>query len=84
MVKSGQYPPLSFTGKPLYHLLWDRMDAATDRVMGGKASEREIGKALGLAEALAVFTNPYTPNPKAIREQAKDRWKERNNSEEDE
>lgn len=69
-----------YAGPTLHELLWEKMEQATDKVMGGNASEKDIGRALGISEALALFTNPYAPKPKAIREEAKRRWRERQDS----
>lgn len=72
---SGEY-----AGPTLHELLWEKMEEATDKVMSGGATDKEIGRALGISEALALFTNPYSPKPKAIREEAKRRWRGKQDS----
>jgi len=70
--------PLQFTGPSLHMLLWQKMDQVTDKIMRGDKSEKTVGKGIGISQCLAIFTNPYNPDPKAIRADAKKRWSERN------
>lgn len=44
-------------GKSLYEIMWDHLMAADDRTRPG------------LAEAIAVFINPYQPNLDVVREE---------------
>lgn len=73
MKKSG-LPPQSFAGPSLLEMLWERMDRITTKIMEGDQSDKSVGKAIGLSEAIAIFTNPYDPKPKAIRNEAKERY----------
>jgi hypothetical protein len=73
-VKKSGMPPQSFTGPSLLEMLWERMDRITAKILEGDNSDKTVGKAIGLSEALAIFTNPYDPKPKAIRTEAKDRY----------
>jgi len=64
-------------GASIYELVWIKLDDVTDAIMSGQTDDRTVGRGLGLATALAIFTNPYNPDPKAIRKEAKRRWAER-------
>lgn len=76
-MKASGKPPLTFTGPSIYEMMWERMDALTEKMMEGEPSDIIKGRALELSDTLAVFTNPYDPDPKAIRAEAKRRYRER-------
>lgn len=71
-----RHEPLTFTGPSIFEMLWERMDSLTEKMMEGNASDVLKGRALELSDTLAVFTNPYDPDPKAIRAEAKRRYRE--------
>lgn len=75
-MKLERHEDLRFTGPSIFEMLWERMDALTEKMVEGNASDIIKGRALELSDTLAVFTNPYDPNPKAIREEAKRRYRE--------
>lgn len=77
MKRGDGYKPLQFAGKSLHEMLWDLMDEATAKVIDGDDSEKAKGIAIGISKCLALFTNPYTQRPKAIREEAKRRLQSR-------
>lgn len=71
-------------GKSVLDLLWERLDAFVDELMapahgGGELelAERK-GHAYGMAEAIALITNPYHPDIEAVRADAMERWELRN------
>lgn len=71
-------------GKSVLDLLWERLDAFVDELMapaheGGELelAERK-GHAYGMAEAIALVTNPYHPDIDAVRGEAMERWEQRN------
>lgn len=78
-------PRPSCGGKSILELIWEKLDAVyaelvTEEVardpMSAEASVLR-GEALGLASALAIITNPYSPNLDAIRAEAKARWEDK-------
>lgn len=71
-----QSPPLSYTGPSILEQAWEMMDKATTVVMDGDTSDKAKYKAIAISEVLAIFVNPYDPNPRAIREEAKRRYRE--------
>lgn len=70
-------------GKSVLDLLWEHLDAFVDELMapaheGGELDRAERkGHAYGMAEAIAVITNPYHPDIDAVRADAMERWEER-------
>lgn len=69
----------SCAGKSLLELMWEELDETMDRLMvPGAAAETDKGQALGIAWCIALVTNPYHVNMEAIREEALERWEERN------
>lgn len=69
-------------GKSVLDLLWERLDAFVDALMEPvnheEASEETKGRAYGMAEAIALITNPYYPDIDAVRGEAMERWGQRN------
>lgn len=70
-------------GKSVLDLLWERLDSFVDELMapaheGGELelAERK-GHAYGMAEAIALVTNPYHPDIDAVRGEAMERWGQR-------
>jgi hypothetical protein len=78
-------PRPSCGGKSILDLIWEALDrvyadlvteeVARD-VMGPTGSALR-GQALGLATAIAIIVNPYSPNIDAVRAEAKARWENR-------
>lgn len=74
-------------GKSVLDLLWERLDAFVNELMAkdmphpDKTADpdfREIkGRAYGMAEAIALITNPYHPDIDAVRADAVERWEQR-------
>ena len=67
-------------GRTLLELMWDELDAITDRLMTGQESDdgRDPGRAEGMAYAIAVMQNPYRPSWESVRDQAVERWEQEN------
>lgn len=69
--------PGKHAGPSLRELVFQRLDVVTDRLMdmrdAGLSDREMVGEAKGLADALAIFTNPYQPNIDAIRVEAMER-----------
>lgn len=64
-MRTDKSQPGMYAGKSLYEILWDHLLAADERT------------APGLAEAMAVFINPYQPNVDRVREEYQRRMSER-------
>lgn len=77
-MRKGLSGPGANAGPSINELAWQRMDELTDKVMSGQDDDKTVGRAIGVSEILAIFTNPYRPNAKAIRTEAKRRWLEKN------
>lgn len=76
-------------GKSILEMLWERLDAAFERLVAdgepvmskgeGDAAEEyqaygeQRGRCQGLAEAIAVLTNPYAPDLPAVKAEAQRR-----------
>lgn len=73
-----QNPPLTFAGPSILEVSLKRLDEATDAAMDPNASERAKGEAMGMSVIIAVFLNPTKPDAKAVRREAKRRYRERN------
>lgn len=67
----------AFAGPSIQEQVWERLDRITEKVMEGDDSDKVVGIGVGLSVALAIFSNPYDPNPRAIRAEAKRRYRER-------
>lgn len=67
----------AFAGPSIQEQVWERLDRITEKVMEGDDSDKVVGIGVGLSVALAIFANPYDPNPRAIRAEAKRRYRER-------
>jgi hypothetical protein len=65
--------PLAHAGKSIIELLWEQMDTVYAELMAG-AGKKTQGKAAGLAEALALMSNPYLRDVDAVRAAAHERW----------
>lgn len=67
-------------GKSVLDLMWERLDAFVDELMapaheGGELERVERkGHAYGMAEAIALITNPYHSDIDAVRADAMERW----------
>lgn len=61
---------LQYAGKSLLELATDKVDELTEAALAPGASDKVKGKANGAIEILALFVNPYDPNPKAVRQEA--------------
>jgi hypothetical protein len=64
-------------------MLWTELDEVVDaiqrRVERGKDPlKRDVGKAQGLALAIAIMTNPFAYDDDAVRDEAMDRYEARN------
>lgn len=75
--------PSKHAGPPLRELVFERLDARVTVLMNARLDarpipEQERHEATGLATALAIFTNPYSPDVDAIRAEAMERWEARN------
>lgn len=68
-------------GKSVLDLLWERLDAFVDDLMStallATPTEELKGRAYGMAEAIALITNPYHPDIEAVRGEAMGRWEQR-------
>lgn len=62
------------SGKSIYDMLWEELDAIVERLMAGAAGEDDKGKAQGVAFAIATIENPYLPNIERVRAEAMRRW----------
>lgn len=65
--------PLANAGKSIIELLWEVMDETYAELMKG-AGKKMQGRASGLAEAIAMMTNPYLRDVEAVRQAAHARW----------
>lgn len=72
-----QNPPLTFAGPSILETAWKHLDAATDAAMEPDADARVKGEATGMSTIVAIFLNPASPDPKAVRKEAKRRFRER-------
>jgi hypothetical protein len=61
-------------GKSLFEMLWEELDAIVERIMAEAADEHDVGKAQGVAFAIATIQNPYRPSIEAVRAEAMRRW----------
>lgn len=82
-MKGSGKPPGTFTGPTLRELAFQKLDAVMDRLMDATLDEQPIsptdrGEAKGMAEIIAIFTDPYNPDVDAIRAEATERWEARN------
>lgn len=69
-------------GKSILELMWDELDALMEILMDMKHWELEEsadwykGRANGLATCIALVHNPYVPDVMAVRELAKQRYRQ--------
>ena len=63
-----------YSGVTIREQIWEALDEVMERLMGGAAEPDDRGQAQGLAMALAIFLNPYTPRIDVIKEEAMERW----------
>lgn len=65
-------------GKTILEFMWERLMAVVERLMTDQASEdgQDVGRAEGLAWAIAVFQNPYRPNLDSVRAEAMQLWED--------
>lgn len=61
-------------GKSLFEMLWEELDVIVERIMAEAADEHDVGKAQGVAFAIATIQNPYRPNIESVRAEAMKRW----------
>lgn len=67
--------PLANAGRSIIEMLWELMDETYAELMDG-AGKRMQGRASGLADALALMTNPYLRDADAIKAAAHARWED--------
>jgi hypothetical protein len=65
-------------GKSILEMLWEELDTIVERLMGGGEAEHDIGRAQGVAYAIAVIENPYYVDIERVRKEAMDRWEQQN------
>lgn len=61
-------------GTSIVEHVWRKLDAAMENIMEGNPTASDRSYALGLAEAIALITNPYNPDIDAVRNRAKARY----------
>lgn len=76
-VKLERHAPLQFAGPSILETAWERLDRITERVLEGEDDDKLVGVGVGLSIAIAIFVNPADPDPRAIRSEAKRRYRER-------
>lgn len=70
------------TGKSILELAWDELDAVMEILMAPgdfdleEALDWYKGRANGLATCIALMHNPYVPDVVAVRELAKERYRQ--------
>lgn len=82
-MKGSGKPPGTFTGPTLRELAFQKLDAVVDELMDHRLDGKPIpveAKCIcqGMAEIIAIFTDPYNPDVDAIRAEAMERWEARN------
>lgn len=81
MEKSKRDNSYSCAGRSIQDMIWEELDGTMDELMrdGAGAEPESKGYAAGLAYALAMMRNPYDVETamETIREEALDRWEER-------
>lgn len=82
-MKGSGKPPQTYAGPSLREMVFQKLDVVMDRLMdarldGQLPEQVDIYQAQAYADALAIFTNPYSPNMDAIRAEAVERWEARN------
>lgn len=78
MAESGQVG--RYAGRSILEMLWQRLDGLVSEAYlysPRPAPAALAGEIKGVIECIAIMTNPYLPNPKAIRQEAITRYKER-------
>ena len=72
-------------GKSILEMLWDELDGIVERLQAGAEAEdgNDVGRAQGVAYAIAVIENPYHVDMERIRAEAMDRWEAQNEEEEE-
>ena len=70
-----------YAGPSLRELCMRKLDEVVARIKTGSPLEGDKFLALGIAECVAIFTSPYSPNVDAVREEAAERWNARKTSE---
>lgn len=63
-----------WSGVTIREQIWEALDEVMERLMSGAAEPDDRGQAQGLAMALAIFLNPYSPRIDVIKEEAMERW----------
>jgi hypothetical protein len=66
--------PLAHAGKSILEYLWEMMDATYADLMENPDKKKLQGRAGGIAEALALMSNPYLRDVEAVRNAAHERW----------
>lgn len=63
-------------GKSILEMLWEELDGIVERLMadGEAADGQDVGRAQGVAYAIAVIENPYHVDIERVRAEAMDRW----------
>ncbi len=77
-------PARSCAGRSIKEILEGELDDIIERMMTGQAADDDKGKAQGVAYCIAVFTNPYSPNVPAIKNEAMLRWEDKQEEEDSE
>ena len=68
-------------GKSILEMLWEELDTIVERLMAKVEHEDDVGRAQGVAYAIAVIENPYHVDIERVRAEAMDRWEEQNEEE---
>lgn len=65
-------------GRSILQHLWDDLDIAYARSKAKTCKNRHTkrGVAVGLVHAIAIMTNPYSPNIDAVQIQAEERYRD--------
>jgi len=81
MRKDVELTGVSCAGRSIIEILWEDLDKTVDKLEspGALRGARpvDIGRAQGLAYAIAVMYNPYAPDFNAVRDEAMDRYDDR-------
>lgn len=70
-------------GKSVLDLLWEQLDQFMDELMDNEGAYSDEGygetkgRAYGMAQAIAIITNPYHVDIDAVRSDAVERWEQR-------
>src|SRR5882724_934068 len=70
-------------GRSLIERMWGLLDEVMDSLMGSGLAEEDTyhirGRAYGIAQCLALMTDPIHANVDDVRERAMERWRARQN-----